>query len=72
MQRIRNPYTAGRARSLLREILSSTQVKLLELKGAQVQYIGKIMCVAGSEIDREVSITHSEMLASNSRRRGLD
>ena len=45
-----------------------TQVKLLELKGAQVQYIGKIACVAGSEIDREVSITHSEMLASNSRR----
>ena len=72
MQRIMNPYTAGRARSLLREILSSTQVKLLELKGAQVQYIGKIMCVAGSEIDREVSITHSEMLASNSRRRELD
>ena len=71
MQRIMNPYTAGRARSLLREILSSTQVKLLELKGAQVQYIGKIMCVAGSEIDREVSITHNEMLASNSRR-GLD
>ena len=72
MQRITNPYTAGRARSLLREILSPTQVKLLELKGAQVQYIGKIMCVAGSEIDREASIKHSEMLASNSRRRGLD
>ena len=30
------------------------------------------MCVAGSEIDREVSITHNEMLASNSRRRRLD
>ena len=69
MQRIKNPHTAGRARSLLREILSPTRVKLLELKGAQVQYIGKIMCVAGSEIDREVSITHCEMLASNSRRR---
>ena len=68
MQRIVNPYTVGRARSLLREILSPTQVILLELKGAQVQYIGKIMCVAGSEIDREVSITHREMLASNSRR----
>ena len=72
MQRIMNLYTAGRARSLLRETLSPTQVKLLELKGAQVQYIGKITCVAGSEIDREVSITHSEMLASNSRRRGVD
>ena len=29
-----NPYTAGRARSLLREILSPTQVKLPELMGA--------------------------------------
>ena len=29
-----NPYTAGRARSLLREILSPTQVKLLKLMGA--------------------------------------
>ena len=29
-----NPYTAGRARSLLREILSSTQAKLPELVGA--------------------------------------
>ena len=29
-----NPYTAGRARSLLREILSSTQAKLPELIGA--------------------------------------
>ena len=56
----------------MREILSSTQVRLLELEGAQVQYIGKIMCVAGSEIDREVSIIHSKMLASNSRRRELD
>ena len=65
MQRNMNPNTAGRARSLLREILLPTQVKLLELKGAQVQYIGKIPCVAGSEIDREVSFTHSEMLASN-------
>ena len=72
MQRIVNPYTVGRARSLLREILSPTQVILLELKGAQVQYIGKIMCVAGSEIDREVSITHREMLASNSRRSWIE
>ena len=29
-----NPHTAGRARSLLREILSPTQMKLLELMGA--------------------------------------
>ena len=29
-----NPYTAGRSRSLLREILSPTQAKLLELRSA--------------------------------------
>ena len=29
-----NPYTAGRARSLLREILSPSRVKLLEMMGA--------------------------------------
>ena len=29
-----NPYTAGRARSLLREILSPPRAKLLELMGA--------------------------------------
>ena len=29
----------------------TTQMKLLELKGAQAQYICKIVCVAGSEID---------------------
>ena len=47
-----DPYTLGRARNLLREILSSTQVKLLELKDAQVQYISKIMCVAGSVTEK--------------------
>ena len=37
----------------LEEILSLTQVKLLEFKGAQVHYIGKTVRVAGSEIDFE-------------------
>ena len=41
------------------------------VKNAQVQYIDKIVCVAGSEIDREVSTTHSGMLAS-SFKKGLD
>ena len=31
------------------------------VKGAQGQYIGKTVCVAGSEIDREASTTHSGM-----------
>ena len=33
-------------------------------------YIGKIVCVAGNEIDREVSTTHDGMLASCSSRMG--
>ena len=28
------------------------------VKGAQTQYIGKIVCGAGNEIDREASSTH--------------
>ena len=32
----------------------------------QTQYIGKIVCVAGNEIDREVSTTHDGILASSS------
>ena len=34
LHRMYGPYTAGRARSLLREILSPTRVKLPELMGA--------------------------------------
>ena len=41
------------------------------VKSAQVQYIDKIVCVAGNEIDRETSTTHSGMLAS-SFKKGLD
>ena len=40
--------------------------KVQIVKGAQTQYIGKITCVAGNEIDREVSTTHDGMLASSS------
>ena len=32
------------------------------VKGAQAQYIGKIVYRAGNEIDREASTTHSGML----------
>ena len=35
------------------------------VKSAQAQYIGKIVCGAGHEIDREASTTHSGMLASS-------
>ena len=35
------------------------------VKGAQAQYIGKIVCGAGNEIDREASTTHSGRLASS-------
>ena len=33
---------------------------------------GKIVCVAGSEIDREASTTHSGMLASRFKKKVLD
>ena len=39
---------------------------------SKVQYIGKIVCVAGNEIDREASTTHSGMLASSFKKKGLD
>ena len=42
------------------------------VKGAQAQYIGKIVCGAGNEIDREASTTHSGMLASSFKKKGLD
>ena len=35
------------------------------VKGAQAQYIGKIVCGAGNEIDREASTTHSGMHGSS-------
>ena len=41
------------------------------VKSAQAQYIGKIVCVAGNEIDREASTTHSVMLASSFKKKGL-
>ena len=42
------------------------------VKGAQAQYIGKIVCVAGNEIDREASTMHSGVLASSFKKKGLD
>ena len=42
------------------------------VKGAQAQYIGKIVCGAGNEIDREASTTHSGMLALSFKKKGLD
>ena len=39
-----NPYTAGRARSLLREILSPTQVKLPELMGEKIEDLVRRCC----------------------------
>ena len=38
------------------------------VKDAQAQYIGKIVCVAGNEIDRKTSTTHSGMHASSSKK----
>ena len=38
----------------------------------QTQYIGKIVCVAGNAIDRELTTTHDGMLASKFEKNGLD
>ena len=38
----------------------------------QTQYIGKIACVVGNEIEREVSTTHNGMLASKFEWTGLN
>ena len=42
------------------------------VKDAQAQYIGKIVCGAGNEIDREASTTHRRMRASSFKKKGLD
>ena len=42
------------------------------VQSAQVQYIDKIVCVVGSEIDREAVTTDSGMLASRFKKKGLD
>ena len=42
------------------------------VKGTQAQYIGKIVCVVGNETDRAASTTHSGMLASSFKKKGLD
>ena len=42
------------------------------VKGAQAQYIGKVVCGAGNEIDREASTTHSGRLASSFKKKVLD
>ena len=41
------------------------------VKSAQAQYIGKIVCVAGNEIDREASTTHSVMLCFKFQEEGV-
>ena len=42
---------------------SDSKVQIMNC--AQAQYIGKIVCVAGNEIDQEVSTTHDGMLSSS-------
>ena len=50
-------------------VVDGVRISVSRLSNLKVQHIGKIVR-AGSEIDREVSITHSGMLTSSSRRRG--
>ena len=62
------PFVDGARISVSRH--SDSKVQKI-VKSAQVQCIDKIVCVAGSEIDREASTTHSGMLASRNKK-GLD
>ena len=56
------PVVDGARISVSRHSDSKVQTTV---KGAQAQHIGKIVCVAGNETDREASTTHSGMLASS-------
>ena len=49
-------------------VVDGVRISVSRHSGSKVQHIGKIVCVAGSEIDREASITHSGTLTSSSRR----
>ena len=48
-------------------VVDGVRISVSEHSDSKV-YIGKIVCVAGNEIDREVSTTHDGMLASSSSR----
>ena len=53
-------------------VVDGVRISVSRHSDSNVQYIGKIVCVAGSEIDREASTTHSGMLASSFKKKGLD
>ena len=53
-------------------VVDGVRISVSRHSNLKVQHIGKIVCVAGSEIDREVSTTHSGMLASNLKKKRLD
>ena len=42
------------------------------VKGAQTQYIDKIVCGAGMRLSEKRQTTHSEMLVSSFKKKGLD
>ena len=52
-------------------VVDGVRISVSRHSDSKVQHIGKIVCVAGSEIDREASITHSGTLTSSSRRRSI-
>ena len=51
-------------------VVDGVRISVSRHSDSNVQHIGKIVCVAGSEIDRDASTTHSGTLTSSSRRRG--
>ena len=63
------PVVDGARISVSRHSVSKVQKTV---KSAQAQCIGKIVCGAGKEIDREASTTHRGRLASSFKKKGLD
>ena len=53
-------------------VVDGVRISVSRHSDSKVQHIGKIVCVAGSEIDREASTTHSGMLTSSFKKKGLD
>ena len=53
-------------------VVDGVRISVSRHSDSKVQHIGKIVCVAGSEIDREVSITHSGMIASSFKKKGVE
>ena len=51
-------------------VVDGARISVSRHSDSKVHYIGKIVCVVGSEIDREASTARSGMLASSFKKKG--